>query len=229
MPRRLNVLLGAFLSVVAAVCLGVISEQRGESVNSIWIVLAAASFFTLGYRFYAKFIAAKVMALDDRRATPAERLHDGHDYEPTNKWILFGHRRTGSLGGAHARRAVWLSPGPAVDSNRVRACRCGPGLRYSVLLDAAQWANAGTDGAGRDRESGRLCGARYGAADHGDPARGGGLGGCECAEGKSMGHVHNRRHDAGGAVYGALPAFLAARQSAGVFADRLRAGDAQHF
>ncbi len=47
--------------------------------------------YALGYRFYAKFIAAKVMALDDRRATPAERLRNGHDFEPTNKWIVFGH------------------------------------------------------------------------------------------------------------------------------------------
>ena len=44
-----------------------------------------------GYRFYAKFIAARVMALNDQRATPAERLRNGHDFEPTNKWIVFGH------------------------------------------------------------------------------------------------------------------------------------------
>src|SRR5207253_6934342 len=45
----------------------------------------------IGYRFYAKFIAARVMVLNDKRATPAERLRDGHDYEPTNKWVVFGH------------------------------------------------------------------------------------------------------------------------------------------
>ena len=45
----------------------------------------------LGFRFYGKFIAARVMALDDQRATPAERLENGHDFEPTNKWIVFGH------------------------------------------------------------------------------------------------------------------------------------------
>jgi len=43
------------------------------------------------FRFYGKFIATKVMALDNNRATPAERLRNGHDFEPTNKWIVFGH------------------------------------------------------------------------------------------------------------------------------------------
>ncbi len=131
MPRRVNVLIAAVLSVVAAVCLGVISEQRGEPVNSIWIVLAAASVFTLGYRFYAKFIAAKVMALDDRRATPAERMRDGHDYEPTNKWILFGHHFAAIAG-----------PGPLVGPTLAAQFGYLPGLLWiligSVLAGAVQ-------------------------------------------------------------------------------------------
>jgi carbon starvation protein len=81
----------ALISLVAAFFLAAIAVNRGEPVNSFWIVLAAACTYLLGFRFYAKFIAAKVMALDDKRATPAERLRDGHDFEPTNKWILFGH------------------------------------------------------------------------------------------------------------------------------------------
>jgi carbon starvation protein len=84
-------LLWALLAVVAAIGLGAIAGNRGEPVNSLWLVAAAASIFLLGFRFYAKFIAARVMALDDRRATPAERFRDGHDFEPTNKWILMGH------------------------------------------------------------------------------------------------------------------------------------------
>ncbi len=75
----------------AAVCLGGVALYRGEHINSMWLVLAAACTYATGYRFYAKFIAAKVMALDGKRATPAERLRNGHDFEPTNKWILFGH------------------------------------------------------------------------------------------------------------------------------------------
>lgn len=84
-------MLWALVSVLAAISFGAIVTSRGEPINSIWLVLAAICIYLLGFRFYAKFIAAKVMMLDDTRATPAERLRNGHDYEPTNKWILFGH------------------------------------------------------------------------------------------------------------------------------------------
>jgi carbon starvation protein len=89
--RHVYRLLWALLSVLAAVCIGTIATSRHEPVNSLWLVAAAVSIFLLGFRFYAKFIAAKVMLLDDKRATPAERFQDGHDFEPTNKWILLGH------------------------------------------------------------------------------------------------------------------------------------------
>ena len=79
------------MAVTAAFCLGAIALNRGEHINSIWLVLAAACSYATGYRFYSRFLAARVLALDDRRATPAERLRDGQDFEPTNKWILFGH------------------------------------------------------------------------------------------------------------------------------------------
>ncbi len=75
----------------AALCLGAIATSRGERISSIWLVLAAACSYLIAYRFYAKFLAARVMALNDERATPAERLENGHDFVPTNKWIAFGH------------------------------------------------------------------------------------------------------------------------------------------
>jgi carbon starvation protein len=78
-------------SLLGALALSVVALKRDEPVNSIWIVAAAVCVYAIGYRFYAKFIATKVMVLDDRRATPAERLRNGHDFEPTNKWIVFGH------------------------------------------------------------------------------------------------------------------------------------------
>ena len=78
------------MAVLAAYCLGGIALHRGEHINSTWLVVAAACTYATGYRFYASFIAARVMALNDKRATPAERLRDGHDFEPTNKWIVFG-------------------------------------------------------------------------------------------------------------------------------------------
>src|SRR5579875_1737028 len=81
----------AVLAVLAAISIGAIAANRGEPVNSLWLVAAAVSVYLVGFRFYGKFIAAKVMMLDNRRATPAERFRDGQDFEPTNKWILLGH------------------------------------------------------------------------------------------------------------------------------------------
>jgi len=60
-------------------------------VNALPILIAAILVLTLGYRYYSAFLAAKVMALDDARVTPAHRLRDGHNYQPTPKWVLFGH------------------------------------------------------------------------------------------------------------------------------------------
>ncbi len=91
MLRFFTRLLWALLAIAAAFAMAMIAQSRGEPVNSMWLVIAAVCTYLLGYRFYAGFLAARVMALDDRRATPAERLRDGHDYEPTNKWIVFGH------------------------------------------------------------------------------------------------------------------------------------------
>jgi carbon starvation protein len=89
--KILGYLLWIAVAVAAAFCLGAIALNRGEHINSTWLVLAAACTYALGFRFYGKFIAARVMVLDNQRATPAERLDNGHDFEPTNKWILFGH------------------------------------------------------------------------------------------------------------------------------------------
>ncbi|MGE5570412.1 MAG: carbon starvation CstA family protein [Rhodospirillales bacterium] len=91
MKRIFAHLLWAAVAVLAAFCLAGIALNRGEPINSIWLVAAAVCTYLLGFRFYAKFIAARVMALSDKRATPAEVLRNGHDFEPTNKWILFGH------------------------------------------------------------------------------------------------------------------------------------------
>ncbi|MGI8989071.1 MAG: carbon starvation CstA family protein [Bryobacteraceae bacterium] len=91
MKTFLRNLLWFAVAVAAALCLGMIALHRGERIDSIWLVLAAACTYTLGFRFYAKFIAVRVMMLNNDRATPAERLRNGHDFEPTNKWIVFGH------------------------------------------------------------------------------------------------------------------------------------------
>jgi len=64
---------------------------RGETVNAVWFVIAAVAVYAIAYRFYGAFLAARLFALDDRRQTPAERINDGRDFVPTNRWIVFGH------------------------------------------------------------------------------------------------------------------------------------------
>src|SRR5580765_8332019 len=91
MKRMLGRILWGAISLGAALSLGAVAQSRGEPVNSTWLVIASVCTYLVGYRFYARFVAARVMVLDDKRATPAERLRDGHDFEPTNKWIVFGH------------------------------------------------------------------------------------------------------------------------------------------
>ncbi len=78
------VLLGAF--AVAGIAL-----NRGESINALWLIAAAVCVYAIAYRFYAAWIAAKVLVIDETRATPAERLDNGRDFVPTNKWVVFGH------------------------------------------------------------------------------------------------------------------------------------------
>jgi carbon starvation protein len=91
MNKALSVLLWTALALLGAGALGAIAFTRDEPVNGVWFVVAATCTYLVAYRFYSAFIAAKVLVLDDSRATPAERLEDGHDFVPTNKWIVLGH------------------------------------------------------------------------------------------------------------------------------------------
>src|SRR5579859_6376156 len=79
------------VAALGAGALGKIALERGESLNAIWFVIAAACCYLVAYRLYSAFLAARILALDDTRATPAERHDDGRDFVPTSKWVLFGH------------------------------------------------------------------------------------------------------------------------------------------
>ncbi len=79
------------VALVGAVCWGVLALGRGESVNAVWLLFAALASYAIAYRFYARFIQRKVLETDDNRATPAERLNNGQDFEPMDRRILFGH------------------------------------------------------------------------------------------------------------------------------------------
>ncbi len=88
-PREMAI--WSVVAVVGAVCWAVLALARGENVSALWILFAALSSYAIAFRFYSRFIANKVLQLDDTRATPAERLDNGTDFEPTDKRVLFGH------------------------------------------------------------------------------------------------------------------------------------------
>jgi carbon starvation protein len=84
-------LVWGLVALTGAYAVGVLAVFRGESVNAIWFVVAAVAVYAIAYRFYGAFLAAKLFALDSRRQTPAERINDGRDFVPTNRWVVFGH------------------------------------------------------------------------------------------------------------------------------------------
>ena len=91
MGKPISILVWLAVAVVGALAVATIALHRGEQINAMWLVVAAVCSYALGYRFYSKFVAAKVLTLDGLRATPAERLENGRDFVPTNKWVVFGH------------------------------------------------------------------------------------------------------------------------------------------
>ena len=81
----------ALVALLGAGAVGGIALNRGESINALWFITAALCVYAIAYRFYAAWLATKVLLVDETRATPAERLDNGRDFIPTNKWIVFGH------------------------------------------------------------------------------------------------------------------------------------------
>jgi carbon starvation protein len=110
------------IAAVGSVSLSVLAVSRGEPINAVWLLAAAACVYALGYRFYSRWVAYRILELDENRATPAERLDDGRDFVPTNKWIVFGHHFSAIAG-----------PGPLVGP--VLAAQFGylPGTLWIVI------------------------------------------------------------------------------------------------
>lgn len=122
MNKALRFLVWFLVGVVGVGALAVVAVRRGEPINALWVVVAATCCYALGYRFYAKFIAVKILAVDALRATPAERLENGRDFLVTNKWVVFGHHFAAIAG-----------PGPLVGP--VLAAQFGylPGVLWVVI------------------------------------------------------------------------------------------------
>ena len=91
MKKALASIFWLLLALLGAWTYAVIAFKRGEPVNSAYLLIAAVCTYAIGYRFYSRWIALRVLVLDNRRATPCEVHDDGKDFVRTNKWILFGH------------------------------------------------------------------------------------------------------------------------------------------
>ena len=94
MPRSLSprhIILWIIISIFGTSAFAFISFFRGETINAAWIITAAICTYLISYRFYSSWICAKVLTIEENRKTPANKFRDGRDYEPTNKWIVFGH------------------------------------------------------------------------------------------------------------------------------------------
>src|ERR1700678_1062359 len=118
----MNKLLGILLAVVGGLALGGIALYRAEPINSMWIVVASVCIYLLGYRFYAAWIAAKVYLVDPTRATPAERLNNGRDFVPTQRWVVFGHHFAAIAG-----------PGPLVGPTLAAQFGYLPGTLWIII------------------------------------------------------------------------------------------------
>ena len=91
MKKALSLVLWFIVALLGAGAYAGIAPKSGQPLNSGYILTAALCTYAIGYRFYSKWIAARVLALNERRATPCEVHDDGKDFVKTNKWVVFGH------------------------------------------------------------------------------------------------------------------------------------------
>ena len=122
-PRKILPIIGwTLVSGLGATAIAVLAWSRNESVSALWVVVAALCVFAVSYRFHSAWLMAKVLTLDELRATPAEVHEDGKDFVPTNKWVVFGHHFAAIAG-----------PGPLVGP--VLAAQFGylPGLLWMLV------------------------------------------------------------------------------------------------
>ena len=108
-------ILWGIVALIGAQCFGVLALHTGQSISAIWIIVVAVCIYSIGYRYYSKYIAEKVLELDDNRATPALVQNDGRDFVPTNKIVLFGHHfaaiaGAGPLVGPILATQMWYLP-----------------------------------------------------------------------------------------------------------------------
>ena len=91
-------LLWAAIAIVCAIGWAILAVSRGEQISAIWFVVVALCSYAIAYRFYAYYIQIKIMRTDDANATPAERVHDGANFERADRRVLFGQHFAGISG-----------------------------------------------------------------------------------------------------------------------------------
>jgi len=122
-PSRIaSALVWSLVAIAGAGALGFLALSRGEQVSAAWLLVAAICTYAIGYRFHSAFISARIFALDDARLTPAERLNDGRDFVPTNRWVVFGHHFAAIAG-----------PGPLVGPTLAAQFGYLPGVLWIVV------------------------------------------------------------------------------------------------
>ena len=110
------------IALLGAFAFGGIALHRGEAINALWIVTAAVCIYAIGYRFYSAWVAARVLCIDPKRATPAVRLNNGRDFVPTDRWIVFGHHFAAIAG-----------PGPLIGPTLAAQFGYLPGLLWILI------------------------------------------------------------------------------------------------
>jgi len=122
MRRLRDIIIWSIVSALGAASFAWLALSRGEPVNAAWLLVAALCTYAVAYRFYSKFIASRIFALDPARPTPAVRLNDGRDFMPTNRWIVFGHHFAAIAG-----------PGPLVGPTLAAQFGFLPGALWIII------------------------------------------------------------------------------------------------
>lgn len=117
-----KIVIWSIVSALGATSFGWLALSRGEPVSAAWLLVAALCTYAVSYRFYSRFIASRIFALEPARPTPAIRLNDGRDYAPTNRWIVFGHHFAAIAG-----------PGPLVGPTLAAQFGFLPGALWIII------------------------------------------------------------------------------------------------
>ena len=209
--RTRTIAIWTAVALVGAVAWGVIALARGENISAAWLIAAALGSYAIAYRFYARFIARKVLGVDETRATPAERLENDVDYQPTDRRVLFGHHfaaiaGAGPLVGPVLAAQMGYLPGTIWIIVGVIFAGAVQDMVIAVLLDAPRRQEPRADGARGDRPGRRRRGAGRRVLDHDHPAGRARAGRRERAGAVAVGHVLDRDDDPDRVLHGLLHA-----------------------